>query len=141
MAGYQLTAPFSSDESSAPLAAGPVSECSHRSKSLLGCGFGPGLVRHKGVVDATSHLEYKAIHANTCWLAYESGCSTMGFTKDPNHRRRVDAETQRNRDAEVARMRRVTASGTARRWGRSSRCPRDRPRLLQDGRGPFETRS
>jgi hypothetical protein len=61
----------------------------------------------------------------------------MGFTKDPNHRRRVDAETQRNRDAEVARMRRVTASGTARRWGRSSRCPRDRPRLLQDGRGTF----
>jgi hypothetical protein len=32
---------------------------------------------------------------------------------------------------------RLTASGIARRCGRSSRCPRDRPRLLQDGRGTF----
>ncbi len=30
----------------------------------------------------------------------------MDFTNDPNDRRRVDAEAQRNRDAEVARMRR-----------------------------------
>lgn len=31
----------------------------------------------------------------------------MDFTKDPNDRRRVDAETQRNRDAEIARLRRA----------------------------------
>ena len=40
-------------------------------------------------------------------LAYESDCSTMDFTNPPNARRRVDAEAQRNRDAEVARMRRA----------------------------------
>jgi transposase len=31
----------------------------------------------------------------------------MTFERDPNHRRRVDADTQRRRDAEVARMRRA----------------------------------
>ena len=30
----------------------------------------------------------------------------MTFERDPNDRRRVDAETQRSRDAEVARLRR-----------------------------------
>ena len=33
--------------------------------------------------------------------------ATMTFERDPNDRRRVDAEIQRNRDAEVARMRRA----------------------------------
>ena len=40
-------------------------------------------------------------------LAYGSDSSAMTFERDPNDRRRVDAETQRRRDAEVARMRRA----------------------------------
>jgi hypothetical protein len=41
-------------------------------------------------------------------LDIESDCSAKDFTmKDPNDRRRVDAETQLRRDAEVARLRRA----------------------------------
>jgi hypothetical protein len=49
------------------------------------------------------------IHPNTrrLWrlLAYESDSTAMELANGPNDRRRVDAETQRRRNAEVARMR------------------------------------
>ncbi len=38
-------------------------------------------------------------------LDHGSDCSAIDFVKNPNDRRRVDAETQRNRDAEVLRLR------------------------------------
>jgi hypothetical protein len=39
------------------------------------------------------------------FAAYESDCTAMELTNDLDDRRRVDAQTQRNRDAEVTRMR------------------------------------
>ena len=71
------------------------------------------------------------------FAGHESGCSTMGFTEngdDPTARRRADPQTQRERDAEVARMRAsgVPFRATAGAMGMSlaacrSRCAPPRP--------------
>ena len=82
-----------------------------------------------------------------------------GVALDPNYRSARDTVDNINREAlavmgsgvafasaatrspsRASTACRLTASGIARGCGRSSRCPRDRPWLLQDGRGPFETR-
>jgi hypothetical protein len=51
--------------------------------------------------------EYSEYTAIAAFAGHESDCSAIDLTQDPDDRRRLDKERQMQRDAEIARLRRL----------------------------------